>query len=71
MKIYNKVYFKSRIIVELIFLFLIISYFPNMTIYNNDCDKKDIKIALCTMGRTENLYVKEFIEYYIKLGIDH
>ena len=71
MKIYNKVYFKSRIIVKLIFLFLIISYFPNMTIYNNDCDKKDIKIALCTMGRTENLYVKEFIEYYIKLGIDH
>jgi len=33
--------------------------------------KKDIKIALCTMGKEENLYVEEFIEYYIKLGIDH
>ena len=31
----------------------------------------EIKISLCTMGRKENLYVKEFVEYYIKLGIDH
>ena len=23
------------------------------------------------MGRQENLYVKEFIEYYINLGVDH
>ena len=30
-----------------------------------------IKISLCTMGRKENLYVKEFVDYYIKLGIDH
>lgn len=29
-----------------------------------------IKIALCTMGKKENLYVKEFINYYKKLGID-
>ena len=32
---------------------------------------KNIKIALCTVGKKENLYVKEFIEYYINLGIDH
>jgi hypothetical protein len=32
--------------------------------------KYDIKVALCTMGKSENLYVKEFISYYIKLGID-
>ena len=30
----------------------------------------NIKIALCTMGKNENLYVKEFINYYIKLGVD-
>ena len=29
------------------------------------------KIALCTMGRKENLYSKEFIDYYIKLGVSH
>ena len=33
-------------------------------------NKKQIKIALCTMGKRENLYAKEFIDYYIKLGID-
>ena len=32
--------------------------------------KKEIKIALCTMGKRENLYAKEFINYYIKLGVD-
>ena len=32
--------------------------------------EKLIKIALCTMGKRENLYAKEFIDYYIKLGID-
>ena len=34
-------------------------------------EKKDIRIALCTMGKEENLYVNEFVEYYIKIGIDH
>ena len=33
--------------------------------------KKNIKLALCTMGKKENLYVEQFIDYYIKLGIDH
>ena len=33
--------------------------------------KKNLKIALCTMGKKENLYVKEFIDYYIKLGVNH
>ena len=31
----------------------------------------DIKVALCTMGKMENLYVKEFVDYYIKIGVDH
>ena len=33
--------------------------------------KKVIKVAMCSIGKKENLYVKEFISYYIKLGIDH
>ena len=27
-------------------------------------------IALCTIGKNENLYIKEFIEYYISLGVN-
>ncbi len=30
-----------------------------------------LKIALCTMAKKENLYIKEFVDYYIKLGFDH
>ena len=56
------------IIFEIFFFFLIINIqiFENAKFFNNE-----IKISLCTMGRKENLYVKEFVEYYIKLGIDH
>jgi hypothetical protein len=25
-------------------------------------------VGICTIGRKENLYAKEFVEYYIKLG---
>lgn len=32
--------------------------------------KLQFKIALCTLGKKENLYVKEFVLYYKKLGID-
>ena len=33
--------------------------------------KNNLKIALCTMGKAENLYLNEFVDYYIKLGINH
>ena len=32
---------------------------------------KKLKIAICTMAKLENLYIKEFVEYYEKLGIDN
>ena len=32
---------------------------------NIELEKNDIKVALCTMGKNENLYLKEFIEYYL------
>ena len=54
----------------LIIFFNVCNFFfialPKKYIHN-----ENIKIALCTMGKDENLYVKEFIEYYIQLGIDH
>ena len=30
----------------------------------------NLKVALCRMGKQENLYIKEFINHYIKLGVD-
>ena len=49
------------------FLFLIII----LIITSYLSKKKILKVALCSIGKKENLYVKEFISYYIKLGIDH
>ena len=31
----------------------------------------DIKVALCSIGRLENRYAVEFVEYYKKLGVDN
>ena len=43
----------------LIFIFVNILYFLiGYKFFNNK-----IKISICTMGKNENLYIKEFVEY--------
>ena len=32
--------------------------------------KKEIKVGLCTIGKLENRYIKEFIEFYQNFGVD-
>ena len=56
-KIKKKILLIKIIIIEYIIIFL----------YKN----LNLKIAVCTMGKTENLYAKEFINYYLKLGVNH
>jgi len=34
-------------------------------------ESNNIKVALCTMGKKENLYVNEFVGYHLKIEIDH
>ena len=52
-------------------LLLLTCFFVYINFYAKIKNIKDIKVALCTMGKMENLYVKEFVDYYFKLGIDH
>ena len=33
-------------------------------------NKKDIKVCVCTVGKQENKYVREFVNHYEKYGID-
>lgn len=47
------------------FLFLLNSLYFHFPDTKNNIQ---IKIALCTMAKKENLYIKEFVDYYIKLG---
>ena len=78
-------YIIFKIILKIIVIYLFI-LFPHIIyinkikikktyVYLNKNIKKKIqtnlKVALCTMGRTENLYAKEFVDYYLKLGINH
>lgn len=59
---------KTKAITKLILIFILslfVAFFLNIS------PQKLLKIALCTMGKEENLYVKEFIEYYKNLGVDH
>jgi hypothetical protein len=49
-------------------------YYRNISIYPNRNNKiykrKYNKILLCSVGKNENLYTKEFVEYYLSLGFD-
>ena len=56
---------KKYIYIFFFFLFLIII---NKNYYFNQ--KQRIQICLCTLGKEENKYVREFINHYIKYGVD-
>ena len=32
--------------------------------------KSKTKVCLCTFGKQENRYIREFVSYYKKIGID-
>ena len=32
--------------------------------------KYNLKVSICTIGKLENLYIREFIDYYKALGLD-
>ena len=32
--------------------------------------KKEIKVGICTVGKNDNKYVREFVQYYEKCGVD-
>ena len=60
-KIYEFFFLKFIIILFFIYLLLLIL---TKKIRNK------IKVSICTIGKEENLYIKEYIEYYKNLGVD-
>ena len=51
-----------------IFKFFIIILICMYLFFSNN--KYKIKVCICTIGKLENLYIREFVEYYNKLGVD-
>jgi len=54
---------KINLIIIFIFSLLLIELYIYLSL-------KQIKICICTIGKQENRYIIEFIEYYKKFGID-
>jgi len=53
-------------------LFLIMMSFFSIIFKRKNIQKKnsDVKVCLCTLGKNENRYAREFVEYYKKLDVD-
>ena len=62
-------YFNNFIIIKLISFFILALI---ITInFTNEINKiKNTKVCLCTNGKKENLYVREYVQHYINYGVD-
>ena len=54
----------EKIYLIILKIFIIFFFFKNLIIY----DIKKIKIGLCLIAKQENKYIKEYVDYYLKLG---
>lgn len=54
-----------------ILLFILMLAFHFFVFFGFIKEPIKMKIAVCTMAKKENLYIKEFVDYYIKLGFSH
>jgi len=61
---------KCTKIILIVFLYNFYLCYPEK-IWKPNYKNKNIKVALCTMGKKENLYAREFMNYYMNLGVDH
>ena len=52
-----------------LFLLIIILFFIEIYNYNMINDTK-VTICLCTLGKRENKYIREFVDYYRNIGVD-
>lgn len=67
---------RIRIFSKLVLLFLLNFFLLSLKIINSTKDKYgkkdslDLKLCLCTIGKKENKYIGEFVEYYKNYGVD-
>ena len=67
----NKILLKKLFKAIIIILFIILRKTNNINITNNTLTKSKTKIALCTIAKKENRYIKYFVSFYKKIGYNH
>ena len=69
LKLYNKI---NCFIVPILLIYIICLSLKDKKIFKlkNLDNKINMKICLCTLGKNENKYIKEFVEYYKNYGVD-
>ena len=67
----KKILLKTFNIYILIYKIFVLLFLLIYSLLSFQKKAKELKVALCTMGKQENLYVKEYVNYYINLGVDH
>lgn len=67
--IYNKI---KIFMIQIILIYIIIDLLNKIKNYNTKKNKNfnNIKVCICTLGKQENKYIKEFVEYYKNYGVD-
>ena len=61
----------SKVKIFILIVILIILFLFHFMSSNSDVpDVPNIKVCLCTVGKLENRYIREFVEYYKKFFID-
>lgn len=70
---YKKKFYKYLLKFLIILIFLFYCFYTKLKhLFKNIFIKnKDIKVCLCIMGKEENIYAKEYIAHYKKLGYNH
>ena len=65
-------YLQTNILIKLFIFFLYIyflNYYNKIELFKN-YRISNLKVCLCTLGKNENKYIKEFVEYYYNYGVD-
>ena len=66
---YNQYKIKNNYFLKLILLLILIFIFDNLKMITEK-KNNELKVCLCTLGKDENRYAREFVQHYKNLNVD-
>ena len=65
---YLKIKEISKIVLFVLYIYCLI--FSNEIIFTKKLRESNLKVCVCTLGKDENKYIREFVEHYKNIGVD-